>query len=310
MRGRASVNYPKRYIKRQLRRMDKAVKGIHAANDIEDIHDARVAGRRLRTAFQVFKSILPKKAQGPWKKGIRRLARALGPARDLDVQLDFLNRMTRRLRTSPYKAPMEKLCALLQQNRDGRQGAVLAAVEAFEKTAILRKIEAGLDKSPRDKRSVTLEGLYGIGEKKVTSRLQDVFKFEPYVYRSGNVAELHQLRIAAKHLRYTLECLRPLYGKETNRFISAAKKIQSVLGRLHDFDVWMQTLPKAVPAEKRDDEVEQALSFFARRCARLRSAAYESFLTTWKKQRRQRVWYELPRFVTRYKGQEKNSPGA
>ena len=301
METHPDADYPKRYAAKQLRRMQKAMAGIRGGDDVKNIHDVRVASRRLRTAFWVFKGILPRKTQGIWKKRIRKLAKALGPARDLDVQIRFLSRMAGRLKTSPHRKKVEKLCALLKQIRDELQPAVLSAVDAFESSATLKKIEAGLKKKRKDGKRTTLRVLCRIGERKAAFRLKELFKFEPYVGRPDNVAELHQMRIAAKHLRYTLECLKPLYGKETSGFINPAKRIQSVLGRLHDFDVWMESLAQAIPPEKMDGQIQEALSFFGEKREVLRARTYCSFVKTWERQREEKVWYDLPDFITRYR---------
>jgi len=308
MEAHPDADYPKRYVAKQLRRMQKALVGIRGAGDVKSIHDVRVASRRLRTAFWVFKGILPRKTQGIWKKRVRKLAKSLGPARDLDVQIRFLTKMARRLKMSPHRDKVEKLCALLKQTRNELQDVVLSAVDAFEKSATLKKIGAGLKKKRRDGKRTTLGLLYRIGQRKVAFRLKELFKFEPYVYRSDNTLELHQMRIAAKHLRYTLECLKPLYGKETSGFISSAKKIQSALGRLHDFDVWMQSLAQSIPPEKMDEEIQEALSFLAEKCKNLRARTYRSFVKTWRRQRQEEIWYTLPQFIIQCNGRKETLP--
>ena len=296
-------SYPKKHISKQLDVMAKAIRGIRKSSDIENIHDARVASRRLRTAFWVFKGILPKKGLKGSKKSIRRVAKALGACRDLDVQIDFLNRIARRLKRSPNKAGMETLSSLLQQKRQSLQARVVSALDEFEKTGALQKISARLDKVPKRSKRCGADTLRKIGEKKITTRLQDLFKFEPYVGLPDNVAELHQMRIAAKHLRYALECLKPLYGPETSTFINSARKIQRALGRLHDFDVWIESLPNAIGREKKDKDVEAALSYFSNKCKALRSRTYNAFVKTWETQRKEKVWYRLPQFIAQYKRQ-------
>jgi CHAD domain-containing protein len=49
----------------------------------------------------------------------------------------------------------------------------------------------------------------------------------------------HEMRIAAKRLRYVLEIFAPCLGEEANEARSAAKRLQSVLGDLHDCDLML-----------------------------------------------------------------------
>ena len=58
------------------------------------------------------------------------------------------------------------------------------------------------------------------------------------------------MRIAAKHLRYTLEVFRPLYGGAAAKFIAAAQQAQRRLGEIHDCNVWVEFLPRFLAKEE------------------------------------------------------------
>jgi hypothetical protein len=68
-------------------------------------------------------------------------------------------------------------------------------------------------------------------------RIAEFYSFEPVVRHPELSEALHDLRISAKRLRYTLELFRPQLGKAGERQIERVKAIQEVLGRLHDHDV-------------------------------------------------------------------------
>jgi CHAD domain-containing protein len=59
-----------------------------AGEDIEGVHDMRVASRRLRAALDSFEAVFPRKQLRPLLRDVKRLADALGDVRDLDVMLD------------------------------------------------------------------------------------------------------------------------------------------------------------------------------------------------------------------------------
>lgn len=68
-------------------------------------------------------------------------------------------------------------------------------------------------------------------------RIAEFYSYEPFVTRPEHSNELHDLRIAAKRLRYTLELFEPEFGAEGKRLISRVKDLQEELGNLHDHDV-------------------------------------------------------------------------
>src|ERR671921_3046001 len=68
-------------------------------------------------------------------------------------------------------------------------------------------------------------------------RIAELYSFEPVVPHPELSAALHDMRIAAKRLRYTLELFRPQFGKAGERQIERVKAIQEILGTLHDHDV-------------------------------------------------------------------------
>ena len=68
-------------------------------------------------------------------------------------------------------------------------------------------------------------------------RIAEFYSFEPIVPHPELSEALHDLRISAKRLRYTLELFRPHFGKAGERQIGRVKAIQEALGTLHDHDV-------------------------------------------------------------------------
>lgn len=79
-------------------------------------------------------------------------------------------------------------------------------------------------------------------------RLDEMLAYEPYLHNPDKVYQLHQMRIAAKRLRYTLEifldCMRDQtpHGPLMDRVIDAVKNLQEILGEIHDCDVLMPRL--------------------------------------------------------------------
>ena len=73
-------------------------------------------------------------------------------------------------------------------------------------------------------------------------RIAEFYSFEPVVRHPELSQALHDLRISAKRLRYTLELFRPQFGKAGARQIERVKTIQEILGMLHDHDVRIELI--------------------------------------------------------------------
>jgi hypothetical protein len=73
-------------------------------------------------------------------------------------------------------------------------------------------------------------------------RIAELYSFEPIVPHPELSEALHDLRISAKRLRYTLELFRPQFGKAGERQIARVKTIQEILGTLHDHDVRIELI--------------------------------------------------------------------
>jgi CHAD domain-containing protein len=83
----------------------------------------------------------------------------------------------------------------------------------------------------------------------VRERLAQVRALEPFVDQPERVAELHALRIAVKRLRYTLEALRPVHIESVEAALKALRRLQTLLGDIHDDDVWQEFLPRFLEEE-------------------------------------------------------------
>jgi hypothetical protein len=71
----------------------------------------------------------------------------------------------------------------------------------------------------------------------IAVRLDEVCAFDPAIRDPDNVTDLHDMRIAAKRLRYVLEICGFAFGDEMQQAEKEAKWLQDVLGEVHDCDV-------------------------------------------------------------------------
>jgi CHAD domain-containing protein len=132
---------------------------------------------------------------------------------------------------------------------------------------------------------------------RITVRVEKMLRWEPYVKKSRREKELHQMRIAAKNLRYCLENLEPLYGKQLLSYAKAAMDVQAALGNVHNYDVWLGLLGILRASAGRSNRFSEALRFLRRECETSRAQAYADFLELWQAQKRARIWVKLDRFA-------------
>lgn len=214
--------------------------------DLEGVHQMRVALRRLRSAIQVFKPILPEAALEPLVAELRWLNGPLGEKRDLDV---FLHETLKPLQES--SAPAEGLARIaesVQQHREAAQQALSAALQSTRCAAWRLRFAQMLDELPglaavlpdTDPKTADVpayllpDGARGFAASVLRKRRRKVKKLGQR-HNELDTTQLHELRIHAKRLRYAAEFFRPLFGKkDVRRFLAALADLQDCLGALND----------------------------------------------------------------------------
>ena len=98
----------------------------------------------------------------------------------------------------------------------------------------------------------------------IMTAISDLFWFEPWLSEPDNIHQHHEMRIAAKRLRYTLESFSDLYECGLKSEIKTFKSLQDVLGDMHDCDVWIERIPAFIlEEEKRADRYFGNPDFFS-----------------------------------------------
>jgi CHAD domain-containing protein len=80
----------------------------------------------------------------------------------------------------------------------------------------------------------------------VATRLKELYAFDPAIRDPSNVTDLHDMRIAAKRLRYVLEVVGFAFGPAAAELEAEAKWLQEVLGEIHDCDVLSELVERHV----------------------------------------------------------------
>ncbi|HWQ65428.1 MAG TPA: CHAD domain-containing protein [Methanospirillum sp.] len=304
-----------------LQTLEHELSGVVLSEGIEPIHQSRVATRRIRAALPIFSLCFPKKKVRRWQREIKNLTSALGEARDLDVQIEFVRSyilerkssssnhplfsspaeyspspVSYEIHLTPHSPPdsghlsirrrivqalthlvrvnsesqssnhilvepamnsqvgLECLLLRLQQRRKQIQDHVTDTADAIHESQVIHamrdcihtcQLQAKI--SPvSDLRSLAYEQAYI----HIIGKIADLTWYEPYLEDSSAQSQHHQMRIAAKKLRYTLETFSGLFNDNLKKEINGIKKLQEILGDIHDCDVWIEYLPGFLEEEK------------------------------------------------------------
>lgn len=244
----------------------KEIDGIRADDDIEHIHNMRVATRRIRAALPLFSACFPEKEYRLWMRGIRRITRALGAARDADVRIAFLKKYIKaqevpqpgqtggQVPVPPVeKNPLDEYLSRLKKERGAFQHDVVSVLDEFEKMQVIPGIRAaclGVPACGRTRRA-RYSCLIPVAADQIGNRCAGLFRYAPFVHNPDAIFEHHAMRIAAKKLRYTLETYAPLYRRNLKKEIARVKKLQELLGSIHDCDVWIEEMTTAIAKQRR-----------------------------------------------------------
>ncbi len=286
------------------------IEGVRKAEDIECVHRMRVASRRLRAAFSLFEDCVPRKRGAAWIKETRQVTRALGAARDTDVQIEAVRAFLEGLSEARLRPGVERLILRLRQQRDGLQKSVIDALDRLELCGMLPDMEQSLRQSVVQARVDQAEErspeTFRRASIAIQWRLEELLSYESCVPHPERVAELHAMRIAAKRLRYTIEIFAPLYDGRLKGPLQAARDAQELLGDIHDCDVWTELLPRFAEEERARTKAyfghSQAMRRFIPGIEHLegerrkfRGQRYKEFVTFWEGTRAGDTWGSLRR---------------
>ena len=283
---------------------------VRRGEEIEAIHRARVASRRLRAVLGTFRDCWKKKLVKPWKRQIRQLARNLGEARDQDVLMEYL---TAQLAASSDPALLPGIACMLshvEQDRRWLQPRVLKAVDRFERNSVLETMQAAANTLLKAVgKDQPAPGGRGGGRlaKGVSKRRKELWQEAPGLAAPEDQERHHAMRIAAKRLRYTLELARPAYpgdGGELTEAAEAAKRLQSLLGEIHDCDVWTETFAEFSRQEaneiqrqfgnlQRFERIRGGLEHLRQDRSERRSEVFAELVAYWQELKEKGLWDRL-----------------
>jgi len=214
--------------------------GSRKGKNIDAVHDMRVATRRMRAAFRLFGSYFRPAAIGGFQKDLRKIGRALGAVRDLDV---FNREAQTYLETlsEDRKDGLDPLFGQWESERRQARKALIAFLDskryqrfAADFSVFLTKEGAGVMPVPAG--SVTRQQVRHLLSSSLWQLYETVRAYEVVIPGAPPVTH-HALRIDCKFLRYALEFFEEVLGPGTPALIVDVIEIQNHLGDLQDAEV-------------------------------------------------------------------------
>ncbi len=217
-----------------LARRARALK-LHLAGALaghhHGVHQARVASRRLREAVPVLTSGVKRAKAKKALRKIRRLTKALGTVRELDVTLHVLDDLARR-DTLPRLA-LEEVRAHVVTERDERRAAMLERMEQVKLPKLDRRLTA-VGAALAESNSEEWRDALGARLLRRAKALASAMDEAGRIYAPEH---LHRVRIAAKKLRYAMELASDAGVKAAAAPVRIVKRVQDTLGTLHDLQI-------------------------------------------------------------------------
>lgn len=235
-------------LRRQFARMRAHEPGTRIGEDPEELHDMRVATRRMRAAMKIFEDALPERARW-FREELRWVAGALGDVRDLDVQIEDLQ--GRREQADGREAELlGKVIDVLRKLREKARGRMLGALDSDRYERLEKSFAEMLERGPDAERELARtdgrrpyrEPVTAAAPALISARYRKWSKAAKKLDETSQPEAFHDLRKKGKKLRYALEFVSEVYDDATRGVIKPLKTLQDDLGDHQDAVVAAETL--------------------------------------------------------------------
>ncbi|HUQ87864.1 MAG TPA: CHAD domain-containing protein [Vicinamibacterales bacterium] len=202
------------------------------AGDETSVHQARVASRRLREALPVLGARADEHQLDRVQRRVRRITRALGPVRELDVTLSLLAELEAK-KAAPVRAIGHVRKAVIEE-RQKRRREMLDEITPSRLEKLARRLVRVAAPEPQSHvpRNAVAEA--------AAQSSQRARNLKAAIDRAGGIYladRLHRVRVEAKKLRYALEIQRELSRSRSTAGLNRLKTEQDLLGRMHDLEI-------------------------------------------------------------------------
>ena len=211
---------------------------VFIRGDAEAIHDARVWSRRLQ---QILRVLFPKPVSKKTRKltrRLRRVRRALGDCRNLDVVVELVREKIAMASNPVVRDAWDRLKVHLQEKRIRELNRAREDLAGYDIVDFVNRAQALLCSVESSK-----EAQKTLGES-INQAFADWEEAVDNARENQEPNQLHALRIAGKRLRYRIELLAECGESSAKSRIQALKTLQDQLGQWHDRQILLQFVGK------------------------------------------------------------------
>lgn len=270
-----------------LRAMLAHAPGTRLGDDPEELHQMRVAVRKMRALLKTGQSFLDQRWSRPLRAELGWLADALGAVRDLDVLLERLRRRADSL-DGAERAAFERLTSGLADEHARDRQKLVVVLDSDRYAYLVDRLVAAVQAPPWSSSTDSKVELREI----VTAQFHKLHK---QVQRAGMDAtdtQLHALRIQGKRLRYASE-LANSSNRRTKRLVAACKRFQDMLGEHQDACVATSRITQLL--NEMGDRADTTVAFVAGRLVEREAVRRATCRAQWWK-----CWLELQECAAKY----------
>ncbi len=239
--------------------------GVRVGSNPEDLHQLRVAARRLRSVLRTAAPLL----ESSWVERLREelswLGGELGPARDYDVLLAHVREEAAGLDPSDRRA-LKPLFDKLEQAGEEARSRALAALRSERYFGLLASLEGAAAAPPPGERNGSLISA-------ARSDFDRLAKAMKKLAEEPSDENTHRARIKGKRARYAAELVEDQLGKAAGRLIACAKGFQDVAGEFQDAVVADEQIRALMRGQRSQQAVLAAGILVGRERERRRRAA-------------------------------------
>jgi CHAD domain-containing protein len=217
--------------------------GTRLGEDPEELHQMRVATRRLRAAMSTFEPVLPLDLCA-LREELRWVAGALGEVRDLDVHIESLT-VTQSEAEWEEGIALGPLIEILRSRHVSARTSLLEALDSERYDALVQQMSARLRAGASQTEAATPVRAFAaeVLRRRYRRFRRDARALTP----ASEPGAYHAVRIRGKRLRYSIEFFGGIYGRPATEFVDAVKATQDLLGEHQDSDVataWLRGLAR------------------------------------------------------------------
>jgi len=252
-------------------------------SDPQGVHSMRVASRRLRSALRDFMPYLRKRPLAPALKQLRHIAAALGEVRDQDVAIEALEEIAARA-PGACSSGLMPFIETRKQVREQAREELKVILEGDELKQLESEFNDGVEDATATRAGSPAITFLTMSQQIILERLKEFEALSNGLLRPFEVETLHDLRIAAKRLRYALELFQQCWGRSISGYAKRIARMQGALGDLHDCDVWIESLGKHIINARKHKQHDQvtALIWLLNHLVKLRTKYLRQAFARWR----------------------------